>query len=129
VTDYENGKVYLLDQNAYTDDGQYIVREFVSRHNKSGDFLSIAQLWIEMEAGVGLVTGQGSDPKVMLQISRDGGHSWGAELVARFGKLGAYTACGRCGTGSAARVTGCSSSACTDPVKTVFVAAWARVAS
>jgi hypothetical protein len=128
VTDYDNGKVYLLDQNAYTDDGQYIVREFVSRHNKSGEFLSIAQLWIEMEAGVGLVTGQGSDPQVMLQISRDGGHSWGAELVAAIGKLGMYrmrALWNRLGRSRdwlfKFRIT--------DPVKTVFVAAWARVAS
>lgn len=126
VTDYENGKVYLLDQNAYTDDGQYIVREFTSRHNKSGDFVSIPQLWLEMEAGVGLVSGQGSDPKVVLQISRDGGHSWGAELPASLGKIGQYTARALWNRLGRAR-DWLFRFRVTDPVKTVFVAAWAKV--
>jgi hypothetical protein len=115
VTDYENGKVYLLDQNAYTDDGQYIVREFVTRHNKTGELLSIAQLWLEMEAGVGLVSGQGSDPQVMLQISRDGGHSWGAGARGAPSERSACTAWRAVEPRWAARVTGCSSSASPTP--------------
>jgi hypothetical protein len=126
VTDYENGKVYLLDQTVYTDDGEYIVREWVSRHNATGDYSQIAQLWLEMEAGTGLVSGQGSDPQVMLRISRDGGHTFGAEVWRGFGQIGQYTkravwnALGRARNWTFKfRVT--------DPVKCVFVAAWARV--
>jgi hypothetical protein len=125
VTDYENGKVYLIDQDAYTDDGQYIVREFVSRHNKAGEFIRIPQLWIEMEAGVGLTTGQGSDPTLVLQVSRDGGHSWGAQLPAAIGRLGQYTVRALWNRLGRAR-DWMFKVRCTDPVKTVFVAAWAR---
>lgn len=128
VTDYENGKVYLLDQSAYTDDGEPIAREFVSRHNKAGGFIRIAQLWLEMEAGVGLASGQGSTPQVMLQISRDGGHTWGGEVWRAFGAIGEYrqrAIWNRLGQSRdwvfRFRVT--------DPVKTVFVAAWAAYAS
>jgi hypothetical protein len=124
VTDYEHGKVYLLDQGAFTDDGEPIVREFVSRHNKGGDFIRIAQLWLEMESGVGAVSGQGADPQVMLQISRDGGHTWSQELWRSFGALGEYgkrAVWNRLGRARdwlfRVRVT--------DPVKTVFVAGWA----
>ena len=126
VSDYDNGKVYLLDQGAYTDDGAAIIREFTSRHNKTGDFSSISALWLEMEAGVGLNAGQGSDPKVMLQISRDGGHVWGQELVGSIGKLGAYKQRALWNRLGRAR-DWLFKFRCTDPVKTVFVAGWAKV--
>lgn len=125
VTDFDNGKVYLLDENAYTDDGEPIVREFVSRHTKAGAFIRIPQLWLEMESGVGAATGQGADPQVMLQVSRDGGHTWGAEMWRSFGALGEFgkrAVWNRLGRARdwlfKVRVT--------DPVKTVFVAAWVR---
>jgi len=124
VTDYENGKAYLLAEGTFTDDGVPIVREFISRHNKAGEFIRIAKLWLEMEAGVGLQTGQGDDPQIMMQISRDGGHTWGAEVWRGFGRIGEYSqraVWNRLGRSRdwlfKFRVT--------DPVKTVFVAAWA----
>jgi hypothetical protein len=126
VSDYENGKVYLLDQDTFTDNGETIVREFTSRHLKTADYSTLPQLWIDMEGGVGLQTGQGSDPQVMLQISRDGGHTWGAELWRSFGAVGKYKAraiwnrLGRARDWTfRVRVT--------DPVKTVFVGAWGRM--
>lgn len=125
VSDYQNGKIYYIDQTVFTDDGQTIVREFVSRHNKNGDFIRISQLWLEMEAGVGLSTGQGSDPQLMMQISRDGGKTWGNEIWRSFGKIGAnrvravFNSLGRSRDWLFKfRVT--------DPVKTVFIAAWAK---
>jgi hypothetical protein len=126
VSDYESGKVYLMDPEEYTEDGEYIVRELITRHNKTGDFTRIAQLWLEMEAGVGLTTGQGSDPQVMLSVSRDGGHTWPVEQWRSFGAIGEYkvralwNALGRARDWTFKfRIT--------DPVKTVFVAAWAKV--
>jgi hypothetical protein len=124
VSDYENGKLYRLDADTYTDDGAPIAREVVTRHSKAGAFLHLSQLWVEMEAGVGLVSGQGSEPQLMLQVSRDGGHTFGAELVRSFGAIGKYKAravWNRLGRARdfvfKLRVT--------DPVKTVFVAGWA----
>ena len=43
-----------------------------------------------METGVGLASGQGSNPQVMLRVSRDGGHSWSSTLTAALGKVGEY---------------------------------------
>lgn len=45
---------------------------------------------LHMEVGVGLTTGQGSDPQVMLRWSNDGGQSFGAEYLGAAGALGAY---------------------------------------
>lgn len=124
VSDYESGKLYRIDPEVYTDDGAPIVREVTTRHNKGGEFIHLSQLWVEMEAGVGLNSGQGSDPQVMLQISRDGGHTWGNEMWRSFGAIGKYTAravWNRLGRSRdwtfRLRVS--------DPVKAVFVAGWA----
>ena len=42
------------------------------------------------ETGVGIATGQGSDPKVMLQFSDDGGRKWSSEKWRSLGRQGAY---------------------------------------
>ena len=124
--DYENGKLYKIDPDEYTDDGKAIAREFVSRHQSVGDFTHMPELWIEMESGVGLQAGQGTDPQIMMQISRDGGHTWGNELWRSFGRVGQYA------FRAVWRRLGRSRDwvfkfRVTDPVKVVFVAAWGRV--
>lgn len=125
VSDYAIGKLYKLDTDAYTDDGAMIVRQFQSRHQASGDLTRISDLWLEMEAGVGLQTGQGSDPQVMMQISRDGGHTWGAELWRGIGKVGQYRTRAKWNRIGAARDF-VFRFRVTDPVKCVFVAAWGK---
>lgn len=126
VTDYANGKMYQIVPELYTEDGNYIVREFVTRHNRSGDPVKVSKLWLDMETGVGLNSGQGSDPKIMMQLSRDGGHTFGPEIWRSMGKIGKFRVraiWNALGMGTdwlmKFRVT--------DPVKTVFVAGWARV--
>lgn len=123
VTDWQNGKVYLVDENVYTDDGVTIPRELICRHQVTGDYSRISQLWLDMEAGVGLNLGQGDNPQVMMQISRDGGHEWGGEVWRSIGAMGKYKAravWNRLGRSRdwlfKFRIT--------DPVKTVFRAAW-----
>lgn len=56
-----------------------------------GDWGYYDELEIDLESGVGLSTGQGSDPKVMLRCSRDGGHTWENEQTRSAGRLGDYT--------------------------------------
>jgi hypothetical protein len=46
---------------------------------------------LDLERGVGLVTGQGSDPEVMVRLSRDGGHTWGEPMRMSAGRMGEYT--------------------------------------
>ena len=45
---------------------------------------------VEFEGGVGLTTGQGSDPQAMLTVSKDGGHTWTDELWRDIGQRGEY---------------------------------------
>jgi hypothetical protein len=90
VADYSSGKLYVLDKTSYTDNGASISRQIVSRHLIGGNYIPISQLWIDMEDGVGLVTGQGSDPQVSLEVSEDRGHTWSIELWRSFGKIGDF---------------------------------------
>jgi len=120
---YTNGKVYRVDPDLNTDDGEQIAREWTGRHQSAGSFTQFSELWIEMESGTGLQVGQGQMPQVMMRVSRDGGHEWGNELWRTFGAIGRYKARAtwlRLGRSRdwlfRFRVT--------DPVKTVFVAAW-----
>lgn len=123
VTDYEDGKLYRFVDGVYTDDGQPIARELITRHQSTGNFSFLSKLWIEMEAGVGLLTGQGSDPQLMMQYSKDGGHTWSSEIWVSFGEIGQY------GARAVFHRLGRSRDwtfkfRVTDPVKTVFVGAW-----
>jgi len=54
-------------------------------------WLFYRSLQIDMDTGVGLVTGQGSDPQVMLRWSDDGGVTWSNEHWASAGRMGTYT--------------------------------------
>ena len=91
IADYEFGLVYNLAPDTYTDNGTAIAREIVSRHLFNGNKRErIDQLYVDMQVGVGLTSGQGSDPQVMLQISKNNGATWGTELWKGIGAIGNY---------------------------------------
>lgn len=92
VTDYSTGKLYTLNKTTFTDNGAMIPREIISRHLIGDNYIPIYQLWVDMETGVGLATGQGSDPQVSLEISEDRGHTWSNEIWRSFGKIGDFQA-------------------------------------
>lgn len=126
VTDYENGKLYRLVNGVYTDDGQTIVRELVGRHQSIGQWTVFDEVWMEMEAGAADLVGQGSNPVLMLDISKDGGHTFGRQIQVPIGKQGEYR------RRAVFRNLGRARDwvfrfTVTDPIKTVFVAAWGRV--
>lgn len=92
VADYENGNLYTIDGDSYTDNGEEIVGELTTKHVFAGmERYTISQLQVDLESGVGLASGQGSEPRIMLQISKDGGHTWGAERWVSMGRIGEYT--------------------------------------
>lgn len=92
VGGYSEGKVYELDKDTYTDNGMPIKRQLRGKHVFDQDFnkVTIDRLQLLMETGVGLESGQGSDPQVMLRYSKDGGRTWGREIRRTFGKIGKY---------------------------------------
>lgn len=91
IADYSNGTVVNLDATAYTENGTAIAREMITRHFYSGnDRVVVDELYVDMEVGVGLASGQGSSPQVMLQYSKNNGKTWSAELWKSVGAMGNY---------------------------------------
>jgi len=93
VSDYRNGNLYTYDALTYTDNGDYIPRELITPHFFAGtsfNKLHIYRLRVDMEQGTGLVDGQGQNPQIMLQVSRDGGYTYGNEMWTSFGQAGEY---------------------------------------
>lgn len=125
VGDFASGKIRRLGAEYLTDDGVSIVREWIGRHQSAGSPSQFGELWIEMEGGVGLQTGQGDNPQVMMQISRDGGHTWGSEMWRTIGRIGKYLARASWNRLGQSR-DWIFKFRCTDPVRVVFIAAWGR---
>lgn len=92
IADYQNGRLYKLRPNVYTDNGAAIERELVSENIAMPDlsYFSVNCLRLDMEVGVGLTTGQGSDPQIGLSVSRDNGKTWGPQMWKSMGKIGEY---------------------------------------
>jgi hypothetical protein len=83
--------VYQLVMTTYSDNGTEIIRESVSPIMAFGPArFTTNRLSIDFVTGVGLHTGQGSDPQVMVQFSDDGGRTWSNEMMGDIGEMGAY---------------------------------------
>lgn len=92
VGDFENGKLYELSLEEFTDDGEPLPCVRRCRHLTSDlkrQFFS--DLQIQFQPGVGLQAGQGSDPECILRWSKDGGFTFGNDHFLKLGKVGQYT--------------------------------------
>lgn len=91
VGDYVNGTIWQMTRKAYTDGPDPLVAIRRTAHVwDKGERNRVRNSWLQIEftPGVGLPTGQGSDPQVMLQLSDDGGFTWGNEHWAGIGQQG-----------------------------------------
>lgn len=91
-----SGDILELDLDVFTDDGDTVVRlrEIPPIHggllDKTGEGRRIEASWFTIvgKKGVGLITGQGVDPRVYLEISTDGGESYSNQEHVDLGRLG-----------------------------------------
>lgn len=94
VGDYENANVYSFDLSDFSDNGsvQKWLRSWRALPTSQNNLKRSAQhsLQLDLETGVGLNLGQGSDPQVMLRWSDDGGHTWSNEHWIGIGKIGEF---------------------------------------
>lgn len=89
VGDWENGNLYYLSLDAYTDNGNLIVSR------RTGPFVSARtyhMLQVDFETGVGNSVSPGDDPVAILEWSDDGGNSWSNGHSAKIGRIGEYQA-------------------------------------
>lgn len=94
IGDFENGNLYTYDLDYYQDNGQIQkwLRSWRALPPDQNDLNRTThhKLQLDMETGVGLITGQGENPEVMLRWSDDGGHTWSNEHWSSAGRIGEY---------------------------------------
>lgn len=91
VSDTSTGNIYQLDYNAFTDNGALIKRQVRTLHvRNAGNLFGVSELYLDMETGMGTQAGPGFDPQLMIQVSKDGGRTFGVERKVSLGKIGHY---------------------------------------
>lgn len=90
VGDYRDGRLYEMSFDVYKNGDDPIRSLRMSPYIwRNGDRLFHTRLEVLMEPGVGLTSGYGSDPEVMLRWSEDG-YTWSNTITRAFGQLGQY---------------------------------------
>lgn len=87
--DFENGILYAMDAETYTDNGNYITRERTTPH-VSNEMKRVFYDEIGFDFLTGDTTDLSLDPQVMLQFSDDGGATWTDERWETCGRTGQY---------------------------------------
>lgn len=98
VGDHANGIIYAASNTTYVDyadsggsGGNPLPRVRRCRHFTADlNRIFYHDLQLQFEPGVGLATGQGSDPQAILRWSDDGGFTWSAPRTRPIGKMGQY---------------------------------------
>src|SRR5579872_4373228 len=92
IGDTQSGQIGYLSSDVYTEFGQPMIGLMVAPPTqKDRKRVFISKLEINMRTGTGLNSSQGSDPQVMLEISKDQGETYGnRQPWQSMGKIGAY---------------------------------------
>jgi|GEM_PF-1893042 len=92
VGDYANGNVYTFQPGVYTDNGNTILRELITKCAVDNyNTFRVGACLLDMETGVGLPlpTQQGYNPLLMLAVARDG-RDFGPDRLVPLGQLGQF---------------------------------------
>jgi hypothetical protein len=114
VSDADNGRLYRMNENTLTENGERIDAEIIGEHwDNELEWIVIDKIRVDVEVGPdyaipgsltvwdggGTVWDDGATlwdyqeetpAQIMLQLSRDGGKSWGTEQWRSMGALGDY---------------------------------------
>ncbi len=92
VGSHADGALYQFDKNTLYDAGTIPITAEITcpTFGTDPDLKRCSRLRLDMEAGVGITTGQGSDPIVDLTISDDRGETFSSDLPCSIGKIGHY---------------------------------------
>jgi hypothetical protein len=130
VSDFNDGRVGELDTETYTEYGDVILStKTLPPFASDGKSMFVSSMELTIDSGQGLISGQGSDPKIMMDFSNDGGRTWKGEFWRPMGKIGEYlkrAAWRRLGRIPSHRVFRFK---CSEPIKRVFMKLEAEVTS
>jgi len=93
---YVDGSILKLDFDTFKNQLAPIVRERTlsviagETFGKAGMSLEMSKMRISAESGVGINTGQGENPNLMVQPSYDGGRTWGQQIFIEMGRDGEF---------------------------------------
>ena len=88
--DTEDGRLGYLD-DVYTEYGETVYQERTTQpYMTEGNTTFWSENELFMETGVGLTSGQGSDPQIKMSYSDDGGRTFSADRTRSYGKIGEY---------------------------------------
>lgn len=94
VGDYQNGNLYAFDMTVYSDNGdiQKWLRSWRALPPGENTLKRSTQhsLQLDAQSGVGLNSGQGSNPQAVLRWSDDGGHTWSNNHSKSMGRIGEH---------------------------------------
>lgn len=92
IGDYQSGKLYVWAGDYTDENGTEIIRQIITPHIIANDeFISLYNLEIDVERGQGLDgSSQGSDPKIVVQYSKDRGNTWSEEKIISCAPLGNF---------------------------------------
>jgi hypothetical protein len=104
ILDRTSGVLYRLSHTVGTDVDSREIRRIRRAPSlfQENQVLRVSAFELFLEPGLGLATGQGSDPQVSLRISGNGGKTFGNERLSGAGAIGTYgtrTRWLRCGSG------------------------------
>lgn len=86
VGDHSSNKLGKLSPSVFAEWGDVLRASCISPTVRAAH----SKLQLTFQSGVGLISGQGSDPQVMLRWSDDGGSTWGEEVWMSLGAIGQY---------------------------------------
>jgi hypothetical protein len=90
VGDATGRSLYLLRADAFDEDGTAITRVATTPpQHADGRRMFFSRMHLDCATGVGLQSGQGSDPQIWLQWSDDDGRTWSSERWESLGAAGA----------------------------------------
>lgn len=90
----DGGNVLELDLDTYDNNGEVVINERIfgpitaKDLGSGGDKVLMSRIWLDVETGVGLASGQGDNPQLMVSVSIDGGRSFTNEQDVLLGRTG-----------------------------------------
>jgi hypothetical protein len=91
VGDILSTNIGILDRDTYTEYDEYIHRRFVTPQiDNEGQPFFMDSVEVVSKTGIGLTSGQGSNPLISLSISTDGGRTFSGSTDRSVGRIGQY---------------------------------------